>query len=122
MSALQQQATGDLHARSQFMGGPLTPQMTGGRAPPNIPLRQSNFAMAPQLTGSSPFPLARQATLSPVPWDVTSEEKVKSDGFFDTLDTVRLGYVEGAAAVPFMLLSGLPEDILARVWYVDNAF
>lgn len=77
--------------------------------------------MTPQLTGQltgSPFPMARQAALSPAPWDVTAEEKVNSDGFFDNLDTTRQGYVEGAAAVPFMLLSGLPEDILARVWCV----
>ncbi|KIM32332.1 hypothetical protein M408DRAFT_6586 [Serendipita vermifera MAFF 305830] len=115
MSALQQQATGDLNSRSQFMGGPLTPQMTGGRVPPAIPSRSSNFAITPQLTGT-PFPLARQPAVPSVPWDVTAEEKVKSDGFFDTLDTARLGYVEGAAAVPFMLLSGLPEEVLARIW------
>lgn len=87
---------------------------------PSIPSRPSNLGLAPQLTGS-PFPLARPPAAAPVPWDVTSEEKLKTDGFFDTLDTAKLGYIEGAAAVPFMLLSNLSEDILARVWYVESA-
>jgi epidermal growth factor receptor substrate 15 len=113
MAALQQQSTG-----SQFMGTQITPQMTGSRAIPAIPSRPSNFSMAPQLTGT-PFPLARQATSSALPWDVKAEEKANSDGFFDTLDAARLGYVEGGAAVPFMLLSGLPEETLARVWCVN---
>jgi len=117
MSALQQQTTGDAQIRSQFTGPHIVPQMTGNRAVPAIPSRPSNFPMAPQLTGT-PFPLARQGTSPSLPWDVTAEEKANSDGFFDTLDTARLGFVEGGAAVPFMLLSGLPEDTLARVWCV----
>ena len=99
---------------------PLTPQMTGGRIPPSIPSRSSNLSIAPQITGqiASPFPLARPPPNAALPWDVSAEDKLRSDGFFDNLDVDRLGYVEGGAAVPFMLLSNLPEDILARIWYV----
>jgi epidermal growth factor receptor substrate 15 len=113
MSALQQQTTGDPQIRSQFTGAHIVSQMTGNRAVPAMP---SNFAMTPQLTGT-PFPLARQG--AQLPWDVTAKDKANWDGFFDTLDTARLGFVEGGAAVPFMLLSGLPEDTLARVWCVN---
>lgn len=97
---------------------PLAPQMTGSRMPPSIPSRPSNLSIAPQMTGqlASPFPLARPPPSATLPWDVTAEDKLRSDGFFDNLDTEHLGYVEGAAAVPFMLLSNLPEDVLARVW------
>lgn len=51
-------------------------------------------------------------------WDVTPTEKSNSDQFFDTLDTQKRGYIEGDVAVPFMLQSKLPEDVLAQVWYV----
>lgn len=59
---------------------------------------------------SSPFATGQPA------WDVTAAAKVASDGFFDTLDTQHLGYIEGDVAVPFMLQSNLPEDVLAQVW------
>jgi len=117
MSALQQQTTGDIQARTQFMAPQVVPQMTGSRVVPSTPSRPSNFPVAPPLA-TAPFPLARPGTASSPPWDITVEEKAKSDGFFDTLDVARLGYIEGGAAVPFMLLSGLPEDTLARVWFV----
>ncbi|KAF9069265.1 hypothetical protein BDP27DRAFT_1447851 [Rhodocollybia butyracea] len=49
-------------------------------------------------------------------WDVTAADKASFDGYFDTLDTAKLGYIEGEVAVPFMLQSKLPGDVLARVW------
>ncbi|PVG02985.1 hypothetical protein CPB86DRAFT_793911 [Serendipita vermifera] len=115
MSALLPQSTGDAQSRSQFSGAPIAPQITGSRLPPAVASRSPNFPLTPQLTGS-PFPLARPPAVAPLPWDVTAAEKARSDGFFDTLDTAKLGYIEGSAAVPFMLLSNLPEDTLARVW------
>jgi epidermal growth factor receptor substrate 15 len=117
ISALHPQATGDAQ-RSQFAGTPIAPQITGSRLPPAVASRSPNFPLTPQLTGS-PFPLARPPVVAPLPWDVTASEKATSDGFFDSLDAAKVGYVEGSAAVPFMLLSNLPEDILARVWYVS---
>ena len=49
-------------------------------------------------------------------------EKAASDRFFDTLDTLQRGYIEGEVAVPFMLQSKLPEEILAQVWRVQPFF
>lgn len=118
-------------ARGGFHGGatPLKPQYTGERAP-NLrtqPASASVSPLHPQTTGGgyiglpSPAPSAirsspfSQSAVQP-PWDITPEEKAKADGFFDSLDTQRRGYIEGDVAVPFMLESKLPEDLLAQIW------
>ncbi|KAI0028359.1 hypothetical protein K488DRAFT_89829 [Vararia minispora EC-137] len=89
----------------QYTGSSLQPQATGTRpAPPAVPPRaQSAFIPA--------FPAP-----STMPWDVTPAEKASADKFFDTLDTQKRGYIEGDVAVPFLLQSNLPEDVLAQVW------
>lgn len=107
--------------------GAISPQITGrpvpaapSRIPPAIPARPSTIVAAPPaVPGQSPFPLARppaHAQPAVVPWDIQPTEKATSDGFFKGLDQQGLGYVEGAAAVPFMLLSNLPDAALAKVW------
>jgi epidermal growth factor receptor substrate 15 len=104
--------SGTSHQPSSTFTG-LTSQTTGSRLP-------RTFPASPQLTGS-PFPLARApAQPAPLPWDITAEEKAKTDGFFDSLDTGRVGYVEGGSAGAFMLLSGLSEEVLAKVWCVTT--
>jgi epidermal growth factor receptor substrate 15 len=90
----------------------LQPQSTGSTtqkkplAAPTLPARK---VTNPSAIGSSAFGAAPQ-------WDVTAADKASSDGFFDTLDTAKLGYIEGEVAVPFMLESKLPGDVLAQVW------
>jgi len=107
--------------------GAISPQMTGrpvpatpSRIPPAIPARPSTIVVAPPaVPGQSPFPLARlpaHAQSAVVPWEIQPAEKVTTDGYFKSLDQQGLGYVEGAAAVPFMLLSNLPDATLARIW------
>ncbi|KAH9829148.1 uncharacterized protein C8Q71DRAFT_791377 [Rhodofomes roseus] len=88
-------------------GSPLQPQMTGPfrSAPPQRSALSSTPAfpfVQPQATGAQ--------------WDVTPAEKANADRIFGTLDTQKRGYIEGDVAVPFMLLSKLPEDVLAQVW------
>ncbi|TFY65462.1 hypothetical protein EVG20_g5572, partial [Dentipellis fragilis] len=95
----------------QYTGqGILQPQFTGSgiRPTPAIPPR-------PQAT-LPPFPVPAQATGQAQHWDVTPSDKASSDSFFETLDTQKRGYIEGDVAVPFMLQSKLPEDVLAQVW------
>jgi epidermal growth factor receptor substrate 15 len=92
-SPLQQQVTG------QSRTGPPLPQRTPA-------MGQSAFGLQPQMTGTAQH------------WDVTAAEKVNSDRFFDTLDTQNTGYIEGDKAVPFMVQSGLPEDVLSQIWSV----
>lgn len=70
----------------------------------------------PPVSSSAPF--GASPFQAPQPWDVTAEEKLTFDGFFDTLDTTNRGYVEGDAAVQFLLQSKLSGDILAQVWSV----
>ncbi|KAK4049706.1 hypothetical protein OIV83_003981 [Microbotryomycetes sp. JL201] len=76
---------------------------------PGTPTRQSSLAPAP------PQFTSPQAASS-VPWDISAAEKLESDGYFDGIDTQRKGAIEGEAAVGFFMQSGLPMDVLARVW------
>lgn len=126
---------GPMRQMSGVAGGPgsmLQPQRTGQGFTPSVstsgsPARQ--FSTPPTSAGpqqgrfGSAFPNATmpafarpQQTSQDVPWDVSPQEKMSSDGFFDTLDTSRRGYIEGDVAVPFMMQSGLDEDTLAQIW------
>ncbi|KII88893.1 hypothetical protein PLICRDRAFT_40530 [Plicaturopsis crispa FD-325 SS-3] len=91
----------------------LQPQSTGVQYKPpaaGLPL-PSRPSVIP------PFPAAKNAQ---PPWDVTAAEKASSDSFFDTLDTQKRGTIEGDVAVPFMLQSNLPEEVLAQVWDLSD--
>ena len=135
---LESQSTGGSVPRSPARGGfhggtpPLKPQYTGERAPGlrTQATGTSVSALNMQATGgghiglpspaSSSFPSTQSSTftMAQPPWDITREAKVKADGFFDSLDAQRRGYIEGDVAVPFMLESKLPESLLAQIWYV----
>ncbi|OBZ75406.1 EH domain-containing and endocytosis protein 1 [Grifola frondosa] len=105
MSTIEPQFTGQNLAA-------LQPQMTGQlRSAPSLPPRS---AVGSSMS-SFPF-LQQQATGTASHWDVTAAEKASADRLFDGLDTQKKGYIEGDVAVPFMLQSGLPEDVLAQVW------
>ena len=83
--------------------------------------------IAPTLPSRRPGPVAQTPIVPPFPgvapqatglWDVTPVEKASADRFYDTLDPHNRGYIEGDVAVPFMLQSKLPEEVLAQVWCV----
>ncbi|KAI0665085.1 hypothetical protein C8Q70DRAFT_904135 [Cubamyces menziesii] len=109
LSAIQPQMTGQTFSSIQ-------PQMTGpmrstSNAPP-LPARSG-----PPSSAGSTFPFLQQQSTGASPqWDVTPQEKANADRIFDGLDTHKKGYIEGDVAVPFMLQSKLPEDVLAQVW------
>lgn len=92
----------------------MQPNYTGispPKAPSGIPSRPS---------ASSPFtasPFGQPAAQN-VRWDITPSEKIVADRYFDDMDVNKRGYVDGDAAVPFMLKSGLGSEDLARIWYV----
>ena len=94
---------------------PVKANFTGqSNLAPTLPSRR--HAQVAQTPAVPPFPgVAPQATAH---WDVTPVEKASADRFFDTLDSHKHGYIEGDVAVPFMLQSKLPEDVLAQVWCV----
>ncbi|KAG1730581.1 hypothetical protein EDB19DRAFT_1740158 [Suillus lakei] len=113
--------------------GGVSVHATGGSAnfsSPGFPPVPRQMAVQPQLTGqASPAPPLPNRRLGPsrlapsIPpfpgvtqWDVTAAEKAGADRFFDTLDLQHRGFIEGDVAVPFMLQSKLPEDVLAQVW------
>ncbi|CAE6514784.1 unnamed protein product [Rhizoctonia solani] len=114
--------------RAQYTGQPLEPQYTGtqprivpqytgqsqlGRPPPPPP------PIRPQVTGQ-PFAIPSSSPFAQPKWDVTAEEKAKSDSFFAGLDPQGRGYIEGDVAVTFMVQSKLPETILAQVWDLSD--
>lgn len=130
---LQQQNTGTVPP-PQPTGSPvprgsiLKPQSTGDRPIPRQNTGQKvSFGPTPGAAMPSPNPSSpgsRAFARGPppqqqqVPWDISPEEKARSDGFFDQLDTQKVGFVQGDQAVPFFLESQLPEAVLAQVWSV----
>ncbi|KAH7342042.1 hypothetical protein B0J17DRAFT_715181 [Rhizoctonia solani] len=115
--------------RSQYTGqGPLEPQYTGTQ--PRIAPQytgQSQFGrppappppIRPQVTGQ-PFAIPQASPFVQPKWDVTLEEKAKSDQFFAGLDPQGRGFIEGDVAVGFMVQSKLPEAVLAQVWDLSD--
>ncbi|KAK4056084.1 hypothetical protein OIO90_002815 [Microbotryomycetes sp. JL221] len=82
---------------------------------PGTPTRQSSLGVQPP-GYLSPNASNSSSTGTNVPWDITTQEKQESDGYFDGLDVTKKGTIEGEAAVGFFMQSGLPMDVLARVW------
>ncbi|KIM53721.1 hypothetical protein SCLCIDRAFT_427446 [Scleroderma citrinum Foug A] len=93
----------------------VQPQFTGQmhNIPPALPSRRPGPT---QSAAIPPFQPVAPTPQSNIPWDITPVEKAASDRFFDTLDNLKRDYIEGEVAVPFMLQSKLPEDILAEIW------
>ncbi|KAF8461190.1 hypothetical protein DFH94DRAFT_96254, partial [Russula ochroleuca] len=105
---VQAQLTGK-PLQPQYSGRPLQPQFTGQVAQ-NQTGSASGLAPVP-----APFPAVSVPHSQPA-WDVTPTEKATSDKHFDGLDKQKRGYIEGEVAVPFMLQSKLPGDVLASIW------
>lgn len=101
-SPLRQQATPSQAA--------LPRQVTGTPATPS-----SRFLNSSTL-GASAFGRAASPSTLDAPWDITQAELVQSNTFFDQLDQGRDGFVPGDRAVPFLMESKLPGDVLAHVW------
>lgn len=105
--AVQPQYTGQGILQPQTTGqrqGILHAQTTGQRPTPQVPPRPTNASNLSNVSNALPS------------WDVTQAEKASADGFFDSLDTQKRGYIEGDVAVPFMLQSKLSDDVLAQIW------
>lgn len=119
---LYQQAGGSTNAgsiRSHMTGGSGSFSPVGSAFPP----QHTGQRLQPEYTGSFTAPNLPARPSAPTEsnghvaeWDVTPAEKAASDRHFDTLDTQRKGFIEGEIAVPFMLKSQLPGEILAQVW------
>lgn len=96
---IQRQLTGQQQAGIQRQ---LTGQQQSGLASGFMSPSQSNsnFAQA-QARGN---------------WLVSPADQLKSDRFFDGLDTEKSGALEGQTVVPFFMQSGLGEQVLAHIW------
>ncbi|MCO5562921.1 hypothetical protein L7F22_016557 [Adiantum nelumboides] len=99
---------------SQF-GAPGSPSPSTIRSPPP--------SLQPQRTGTALF--NTPSTIRPnltgnANWSVSPADKTKADQFFDGLDQDRKGVLEGQAAVPFFMQSGLDEATLAHVWDLSD--
>ncbi|KAF5372949.1 hypothetical protein D9758_001736 [Tetrapyrgos nigripes] len=114
--------------RPQYTGQSqmLQPQSTGLAAQkpvaPTLPARPGATVNSSRI-GSSVFGSQQPngvVSQSQPQWDVTAAEKAQSDSYFDKLDANHAGYIEGDVAVPFMLESKLPGEILAQVWDLSD--
>jgi epidermal growth factor receptor substrate 15 len=100
------QNSGSGMIQAQLTGKPLQPQYSGR------PLQ-------PQFTSQV---AQNQTSFSQPVWDVTPTENVIADKHFDGLDTQKRGYIESDVAVPFMLRSKLPGDVLASIWLAPSTY
>ena len=86
--------------------------------PAAAPPRASTLFSGPAPERSTTMPATALSSSGPLSdgWAITPADKTRYDGFFDSLDTERAGYVDGSVVVPFFLQSGLDESTLAHVW------
>ena len=52
-----------------------------------------------------------------IDWPIPDTTKVKYANLFAQIDKTRTGFVAGAQARGVLLQSGLPQQILAQIWY-----
>ncbi|KAF6765030.1 UBA/TS-N domain-containing protein [Ephemerocybe angulata] len=92
----------------------IQPQSTGQRS---TMIQPNHTGMSVSSIPSRPAPAlpARPSVVSS-PFNTPAQPAANFDSWFDGLDTQKAGYIEGEVAVPFMLQSGLPGEILASVW------
>lgn len=97
--------------------GPAGSRIAAATAPgPTSPLRQSSIVPPVPVYASPQQQQFAPQSQQQQPWDISAQEKLESDGYFDGIDTARKGTIEGEAAVGFFMQSGLGMEVLARVW------
>jgi epidermal growth factor receptor substrate 15 len=103
--------------RSSFVPPSMTMARQTLQPPQASEFNAATPKIAPALPARPSSNFQQQANgVSASDWDVTPTEKASADRFFETLDTLKRGYIEGEAAVPFMLKSQLPGEVLAQIW------
>jgi len=102
----------------QYTGQPLRQQYTGQQLQMHHTGQslQSNPASRLSISTTGPPTSMTSSLVSSPSWDITPQEKATADNFFRGLDKTNVGYIEGDVAVPFMLNSRLPDNILAQIW------
>lgn len=108
----------------------------GGAGPPPVPPAPSNSAVAmahhappvvpaapvpaiaPMQPAMSAVPPSVTAGPAPVPWVVSADERAKYNILFQQTDIDKDGFVSGGEIKDVFLQSGVPQDILANIWYV----
>ncbi|ANB15411.1 Ede1p [Sugiyamaella lignohabitans] len=84
------------------------------------PQAQTIRLVQPQYTGGSVSSgVDRQSPIirgPPSDWTISSQEKARYDGLFDSLDKQNTGRIGADEVVPFLKMSKLSEDTLAQVW------
>ncbi|CAG8530654.1 11385_t:CDS:10 [Diversispora eburnea] len=104
-----------------------TEEFVSPASPPFPPFTPRNIA---NVTDSRMSPIVRQASLSVSgsvspnfsddSWDVTPEDKVPYDRFFDTLDKSKKGFLTGDEAASFFMKSNLVPTALAQIWDLSD--
>ena len=102
--------------------GRLQSQYTGQSsplAPDHASLSQFGAPSLPSRPSQAPFRPTSVVQTGKDAWDVSPAEKADADTIFSgELDKQNVGFIEGETAVPFMLKSQLPSEVLAQIWFV----
>lgn len=97
---------------------------------PNIPPQPSRPPLPPQPSYNSQLPsqpliITQQPSgisqsslpLLSTKWVVTAEDKAKADALFHQTDFDKDGFVSGFEIKDVFLQSGVPQPVLAHIWY-----
>ncbi|KAH8102894.1 EF-hand [Cristinia sonorae] len=93
-----------------FDASPLSHEHSPVTAP--LPLSP----MSPTSSSFLQTPGAGPSTSSAHLWGVSRQEKVTADEFFNVLDEQNQGFLEGKVVRAHLLLSGLPEQDVKKIW------
>lgn len=75
----------------------------------------SRYSQQPAPRQQVVSPIAQVAS-KPVDWEIPPLDRAKFDSYFDNLDKSKAGVIGGSEVVPFLMTSGLSEEVLAQVW------
>ena len=85
-----------------------------------------SLSALPNLNGTAKPAAAPPASIAPqrveaVPWCVNSGERLRFNNLFKQTDTDGDGFVSGVEIKNVFLQTGLPQNILAHIWWVPKS-
>lgn len=110
-------------------GRPLPPALTPDLVPPSYrkptpgSSRTGSISEGPltdQIGGIPPRPVPPVAGTPTSDWAVPPQTRMMYLQMFQQYDTARVGFISGMQARPILSASGLPQDILAKIWALSD--
>jgi actin cytoskeleton-regulatory complex protein PAN1 len=116
------QMTGYVDPRLQMMGSSFMPAnisapYTPSGLPQFAPQAPSGLALQQSIQQHNQ---SQRGTMAPkIPWALSRAEKKQYDQIFRVWDAQGTGFIDGSTALQVFGQSGLPQNDMARIWYVS---